>query len=160
MILTKQMIKEEVWFDPPLDVFQARPHAVDLRLACDVNLMPGVFTLCGSLEKVRLPNNVMGVVYPRSSLNRRGMALDMTGVVDAGYEGFLVLPITNCNDMPVPLRKGERVASIVFHRLEEPVEPELSKYHKGGASYVPDGADESAMIASGDIDGLKARYRA
>ena len=160
MILTKQQIIEKGLFASELDVFQVNPHSVDLRLAQDLKLAPGATMLGTSMDRVKLSNDVMGVVYPRSSTNRRNLALGMTGVVDAGYEGNLVLPITNLNDMEVTLKKGERVASIVFHRLEEPVEPRLSKYHNGDGSLVADKDEETSLVASGDIEGLKAKYRA
>lgn len=158
MILTRSAILEEVSFDPKLDVFQIQPHAIDLRIAMDVKLMPGVNVHIATMETVTLPNNVMGVVYPRSSTNRRFIMLDMTGIVDAGYSGRLMLPMTNCTDKPIELKEGERVASIVFHRLEEPVEIKISKYHGSDGAYVPDKEDEAALISSGDIAGLKRRY--
>jgi deoxycytidine triphosphate deaminase len=158
MILTKMQILEKKLFATPLDAFQVNPHSVDLRLAQDLRLAPGATMLGTSADRVRLGNDVMGVVYPRSSTNRRNIALGMTGVVDAGYEGGLVLPLTNLNDMEVTLRKGERVASIVFHRLEEPVEPRLSKYHNGDGSYVADKDEEASLIARGRAEELKERF--
>ena len=158
MILTKQQIIEKGLFATPLDVFQVNPHSVDLRLAQDLRLAPGATMLGASIDRVKLPNDVMGVVYPRSSTNRRNLSLGMTGVVDSGYEGGLVLPLTNLNDMEVTLKKGERVASIVFHRLEEPVQPRLSKYHDSDGTFVPDKSEETALIDGGDIDELKKRF--
>ena len=31
----------------------------------------------------------------RSSVNRRGISVDLTGIIDAGYEGQLIIPIRN-----------------------------------------------------------------
>lgn len=158
MILTSDKILAEVGFEPALDQFQVNPHSIDLRLEHEVTLMPGVFTMCRTMDEVHLPNDIMGVVYPRSSLNRKFVALDMTGIVDANYKGQLILPMTNCNDKPITLKRGERVAQIVFSRLEGEAKLRLSKYHKGDGSYKPDKDEEEALLASGDMDSLKSRY--
>lgn len=170
MILTRENIVEEVGFTPALDEFQVNPHSVDLRLAEDVTLeawtRATVFgvsvgdnrVMVKTLESVKLPGDVMGVVYPRSSTNRRGIVLDMTGVVDANYEGTLMLPLTNTTDKPIKLLKGERIAQIVFHRLEKQAVLRLSKYHGTAGDYVPDKEEETAMLQTGMLEAFKAKF--
>lgn len=158
MILTKEAILQEVNFPRGLDEFQVNPHSVDLRLGEEVVLQPGDTKMAQTLDVVGLPGDVMGVVYPRSSTNRRGVSVHMTGVVDANYEGQLVLPMTNLSHEAVTFMRGERVASIVFHRLERQATLRLSKYHKGDGSYMPDKSEESQLLKSGSLDELKARY--
>lgn len=177
MIITKEKILKEVKFQPVLDVFQVNPHSVDIRLASDVILPPYVHyrpedvarndmrigvdshVLGKSMEAIILPSDIMAVVYPRSSTNRRGITLDMTGVVDAGYSGHLTLPFTNWTMQKIVLKRGERVASLVFHRLEEPVTPRLSKYHNSNGEYIPDKSEESKLVETGGIEYLKENYR-
>lgn len=158
MILTKEKILAEIQFVPELDSLQVSSHSIDLRLAENHLLMPGVYTMMSTLEEVTLPDDVMGVVFPRSSTNRRFIALDMTGVVDAGYQGHLVLPLTNCNIEPIQLYRGERIAQMVFHRLEQPAVLKLSKYHKGDGNYVPDKERELDLVKQGMIQELKAEF--
>lgn len=172
MILTRDEILKEVKFEPGLDEFQVQSCAIDLRAAETIGLGYRAHYLMRSMEKISMPKDVVGVVYPRSSLNRKKVTLDMTGIVDPGYEGQLVLPLTNWDDeraapepgMPVGkykgvmIRKGERIASIVFHRISAPVEPRISKYQNSDGDYVPDKAEESAFIEAGDVDGLKRKY--
>ena len=161
MILTLDEILKEVKFDQLLDEFQVNPMSIDLRLAEDVWLSTEVskHAIGKSLESMKLPADVMGVVYPRSSTNRRFITLDMTGVVDPGYDGPLILPFTNWGDSEITLKKGERVASIIFYRVSKPVQVRLSKYHKGDGSYKPDKKEEAGFIERGDLDGLKAKYQ-
>jgi len=158
MILTKENIIEEVKFVPALDEFQVNPHSIDLRLKEAVWIDPGQTVMCQSMEAVTLPGNVMAVVFPRSSTNRRGCNVHMTGVVDANYSGQLIIPITNCGSLPVNFMKGERVASLIFHRLEKQATLRLSKYHGTDGTYKPDKGAEAQLLATGDIDGLKAKY--
>lgn len=160
MIITREKILAEVQFEPVLDVFQVNPHSIDLRLATALVLPHGVCIIGTSMEKVSLPDDIMVVVFPRSSTNRRGISLMMTGPVDAGYSGSLVLPLMNMKVETVTLKKGERVASLIFYRLEQPAGSRPSKYHNGDGTYVPDKEEETSFLASGDIEGLKAKYRA
>lgn len=158
MILTKENILVEIGFEPALDVFQVNPHSVDLRACVEVSLMPGVTTHVQTMERVTLPGDVMGVVYPRSSTNRRFIALDMTGVVDANYSGHLMMPMTNCTEKPIRILRGERVAQIVFQRLEKQAVLRLSKYHGTDGAYLPDKSDEVVFLETGNVEGLKAKY--
>jgi deoxycytidine triphosphate deaminase len=115
--------------------------------------------MCKTLESVKLPADVCGVVYPRSSTNRLGITLDMTGVVDANYEGHLILPLSYHGDSSsFHLLKGQRVASIMFHRLSAPVAIVQSKYHKTEGAHVPDKEEEQAYLEAGDIIGLKKTF--
>lgn len=172
MILTKNEILKEIKFEPGLDAFQLQSCAVDLRLSESILLGFRAHALLKTLEKVTMPKNVVGIVYPRSSLNRREITLDMTGIVDPGYEGHLTLPVTNWHmekaDMNDELRKGmykgtllkkgERIASIVFHRISSEVDPRLSKYHNSDGTFVPDKGEEAELIAAGDLETLKQKY--
>ncbi len=160
MILTAGEIKRCVRFETPLDAFQVNPHSVDLRTDSDVVLRPGEHFVARTIDHMTLPNDVMAVVYPRSSLNRSLVTLDMTGIVDAGYSGQLVLPLTNHSEKPVRIRKGQRIASLLFHRLEEPVEPRLSKYHGTDGAFLPDKDEEVRLLMAGDIEELKKKFPA
>jgi deoxycytidine triphosphate deaminase len=110
----------------------------------------------------------MAVMYPRSSTNRKGISVDLTGIIDSGYEGQLVIPIrNNTNSQTVRLYPGERFCQVVFERLAEPVEPRQSRYHQRD---IIDGVDvdsldlerqtEINLIMSGDIKKLKRKYPA
>ncbi len=73
----------------------------------------------------------MAILYPRSSTNRKGLSVDLTGIVDSGYEGQLVIPIgNNTSSQVVKLYPGERFCQLVFESLDEPVEAEKSRYHQ------------------------------
>lgn len=44
-------------------------------------------------NKIHIPEDVVGKVHPRSTLNRFGMAIHPTAVWDSGYEGFGTLTV-------------------------------------------------------------------
>ena len=136
-------------------------EVIELEAGQYFDLLPNEYVLVSTLESIKIPNNLMAVLYPRSSTNRKGMSLDLTGIIDAGYEGQLILPIrNNTHSQTVRLFPGERLCQIVFDKLSESVEHK-SKYHKRD---IIDGvqkekSDEADFIIKGDIKGLKDNYK-
>lgn len=103
---------------------------IELEQGQYFELLPGEYVLASTLESVKLPSDVMAVLYPRSSTNRRGLSVDLTGIIDAGWEGQLVIPIrNNTASQVVKLYPGERFCQIVFENLDEKVDVEKSRYH-------------------------------
>lgn len=131
------------------------------------DLLPNESIMVSTLENLKLPNNIMGVMYPRSSVNRKGLSVDITGIVDAGYEGQLTIPIRNNTAAQViRLYPGERVCQIVFEELTAAIKIRKSRYHKKdiieGVSVgtLPgERKGEIASILKGDIKELKTKYR-
>lgn len=71
-------------------------------------------------DKHDIPDGSVGLVFARSSLSKKGLMLtNSVGVIDAGYEGEVLVPLWNTSrDTPVVLEKHERVAQIVIVKLE------------------------------------------
>lgn len=136
-------------------------EVVELEQGQYFDLLPHEYALVVTLESIKVPNNLMAVLYPRSSTNRKGLSLDLTGIVDSGYEGQLTLPIRN-NTMSqiVRLYPGERLCQIVFEELTEAINPRKSKYHKRDIieGIKREKAIESRLIFRGDIKKLKAEH--
>lgn len=103
---------------------------IELEQGQIFELLPGEYVLASTLESVKVPGDLMAVLYPRSSTNRKGLSVDLTGIVDSGYEGQLVIPIrNNTASQVVKLYPGERFCQIVFEKLDENVVAEKSRYH-------------------------------
>lgn len=73
-------------------------------------------------ERLEFPLDLIGHVFLRSSYMRRGLVPCSLGRVEAGWRGRLVIELFNATDSTITVRKGERVASVEFTRLEAPVE--------------------------------------
>jgi dCTP deaminase len=136
---------------------------VELEKGQFFDLLPGEHILVSSLESITIPDDLMGVMYPRSSTNRKGISVDLTGIIDSGYEGQLVIPIrNNTQSQTVRLYPGERFCQIVFERLQHAVDARKSRYHQRD---IIEGVDvdsleqerqtEIELIRSGDIKSLK-----
>ena len=103
----------------------------------------------------------MAVLYPRSSTNRKGLSLDLTGIVDSGYEGQLTLPLrNNTHSQAVRLYPGERVCQFVFEELTGSVNARKSKYHKKDIveGIGREKRDETSLIMKGEIRKLKSEH--
>ncbi len=135
---------------------------VELEQGQYFDLLPGEHILVSTFESVKIPNDLMAVLYPRSSTNRKGLSLDLTGIIDSGYEGQLVLPIrNNTKSQTVRLYPGERLCQIVFEQLCESVEIRKSKYHNLDIieGFKNERNEESELILSGDIKKLKEDHK-
>lgn len=100
-------------------------HTVGGHKAYTLN--PGDFLLASSMERIKMPNDLVAIVHDKSSWARMGLALQNT-VLEPGWEGWITLEIT-AHRKPVTIFDGDPIAQLMFHRLEEPTEkPYTGKY--------------------------------
>ena len=141
---------------------------VELKPGQYFDLAPGESIIASTLEKIEIKApNLMGVLYPRSSINRRGLSVDLTGIIDAFYAGSLMIPILNkTNSQIIRIYPGERICQVLFHRLEDDLTQKeamlhgkISAKYQNTSSYELDSKkdeeDELKYIKSGDLTGLK-----
>jgi dUTP pyrophosphatase len=100
----------------------------DLMTAVDLTLDPGERALVPTGVSIALPEGYVALVHPRSGLAaRHGLSIVNTpGTIDAGYRGEIkVLLVNHDPSEPVSLRRGDRVAQLVFQRVERAVFTEV-----------------------------------
>jgi dCTP deaminase len=86
-------------------------------------IRPGEFVLGMVREYIRMPDDLVGSVDGRSSLGRLGIMVHTTSSsINPGWEGRIVLEITNLGKAPVKLYPGQRVAKLTFHKMTSPSE--------------------------------------
>ncbi len=146
--------------------FDKRNHeyfeVVELEQGQYFELLPQEYILVSTLEGIKMPTDLMAVLYPRSSTNRKGLSLDLTGVIDAGYEGQLILPIrNNTRSQAIRLYPGERLCQVVFEELKSEVVPRPSKYHQKDIieGVLMEKKEEVDLLAKGDIKALKEQFK-
>ncbi len=76
-------------------------------------LHPGEFVLGSTLERVALPNDIVGRLEGKSSLGRLGLLIHSTaGFVDAGFDGQLTLELSNVANLPITLYPDMKIGQI------------------------------------------------
>lgn len=110
---------------PYIDVRQDQADLTELVTASDTEpfiLHPGEFVLGATLERVRLPDDLVARLEGKSSLGRLGLVIHSTaGYVDPGFEGTLTLELSNINTLPITLYPAMRIGQISFLRMSSPV---------------------------------------
>ena len=123
--------------DPSGNSFGLSCCGYDLRIDQDLLMFPGDFELASAMEYFNLPNNVVGIVHDKSSLARLGIAVQNT-VAEPGWRGHLTLELTNHSNSVRAFYKGDAVAQVIFHFLDEPTEqPYVGKYQDQEAGPQP-----------------------
>ncbi len=134
---------------------------IELEQGQYFELLPNEHILVSSLESVKIPKDLMAILYPRSSVNRKGLSVDLTGIIDSGYEGMLTLPVrNNTASQIIRLYPGERFCQIVFEDLSHAVDARQSRWHRKDVieKGEPDKKDEIELVLSGDIKTLKTEH--
>lgn len=114
-------------------------------------LAPGESVIASTWEKIFLQApDIMGVLYPRSSINRRGLSVDMTGIVDVHYSGHLMIPILNKTPTQIiRIYPGERICQMVFQKLNQSLSREEGLKHGAGTSKY-EGATAQNLLSKKD----------
>jgi dUTP pyrophosphatase len=106
----------------PVPHYQTEHAAgVDLYAAVEqeVVIAPGAWTLVPTGIAVAIPEGYEGQVRPRSGLALKhgiGM-LNGPGTIDADYRGEIGIILFNFSGQPFPVRRGDRIAQLVFAKL-------------------------------------------
>jgi dCTP deaminase len=88
----------------------------DLRIKQDVWLFPmRRFRLASTIEKFRMPFDLVGVVHDKSTWARRGLSVFNT-VIEPGWNGFLTLELIYHGWLPLHIPAGAGIAQVLFHQ--------------------------------------------
>lgn len=86
-------------------------------------LHPGDFVLGSTVERVKIPADLVARVEGRSSLGRLAIVVHATaGFIDPGFEGQITLELSNLGRTAVKLYPGMRISQIVLHTMTSPAE--------------------------------------
>ena len=108
-----------------------------------ITMRPGDYFLVTTMETIRSPEEkvdigegmppvyLMPLVFPRSSLQRGGVALLRTKT-DPGYEGKLTFGLKNMGNQDFEFELGARMFNIVFEVVLGEINRAYSGQHQGG----------------------------
>ena len=109
-------------------------------------LHPGKFALGSTLERVGLPDDLVGRIEGKSSLGRLGLLIHTTaGFVDAGWDGYLTLELSNVANLPITLYPGMKIGQISFIQMTTSAD-------------VPYGSDQLGSKYKGQRGPTPSRY--
>lgn len=126
----------------------------DLTTTVDLVLEPGERKVVPTGISIALPDGFAAFVHPRSGLaSRCGVTVvNGPGTIDAGYRGEIQVLLVNLDrEHPARIRRGDRVAQLVFQRVELArfVEVErLPGSDRGAAGYGSTGGFAASAAAA------------
>ena len=86
-------------------------------------LHPGEFVLGSTLERIGVPDDLVGRVEGKSSLGRLGLLIHSTaGFIDAGFDGHITLELANVASLPITLYPGMKIGQISFLMMTTPAD--------------------------------------
>ena len=84
-------------------------------------LHPGEFVLGSTLERLRLPDDLVARLEGKSSLGRLGLLIHSTaGFIDPGFDGHVTLELSNVANLPITIYAGMKIGQLSFVELTEP----------------------------------------
>ena len=111
---------------PYIDVKQAQEELTELVEIEDSEpfiLHPGEFVLGSTLERIRLPDDLVARLEGKSSLGRLGLLIHSTaGFIDPGWDGHVTLELSNVANLPITIYYRMKIGQLSFVRMTEAAE--------------------------------------
>lgn len=86
-------------------------------------LHPGEFVLGSTAERVKLSDDLVARLEGKSSLGRLGLLIHSTaGFVDAGWNGYLTLELSNVATLPITIYPGMKIGQLSFLQMSTPAD--------------------------------------
>jgi dCTP deaminase len=112
----EKRLKEKSLVLSPFDAGCLNGAGYDLRLAMDTTIPAGKQQLVATLERVELPDDLVGTLHIRSSLARAGIVASLA-LVDPGFRGQLTISLYNAGTEPFRMSKSDRFVQMALHSL-------------------------------------------
>ena len=83
-----------------------------------ISIKPRSSVVVSIRENISIPNNMFGLVISTGSIFLQHGVQSPTAKIEPGYSGVLVLRLVNYSDSVVTIKKGQKIASMIFLRTE------------------------------------------
>jgi dCTP deaminase len=151
------------------DIHAEQFEEIILKSGQYFDLLPNEFVIGTSLERIEMnAPDLMALLFPRTSTNRRGINLSLSGIIDTGYKGNLIFPMKNeAGDQVLRLFPGERICQVIFEELSEKLTNKEADQHgltsakysgSSESKYKVDKANERNLLTNGNLGDLKKRF--
>ena len=131
---------------PFIDVKEPQEELTELVEVDDETpfiLHPGEFVLGSTLERIRLPDDLVARLEGKSSLGRLGLLIHSTaGFIDPGWDGHVTLELSNVANLPITIYHAMKIGQLSFVQMTEPAETpygegELGSKYQGQRGPTP-----------------------
>lgn len=106
------------WIHEAKRVSQQKHERFELPFGTRLLLHPGALALVPTLEWVKVPSDLMGMVTARSTWAREGLSIATATLIEPNYEGIVTLELANLGHIPIALYPGLEIAQIAFAQVE------------------------------------------
>lgn len=103
----------------------AADAGVDLHSLEDYELQPGERKLFKTGLAMEFPAGYVALIWPRSGLAYTRGIVVLAGVIDSGYRGDYGVILLNTGSIPLVVKKGERIAQLLFQKISLPIFEEV-----------------------------------
>lgn len=135
------VIDSKIWVEP------SHVEVISVEYGDKFVLHPGDFVLWVTLEKIKIPYDLVARCEWRSSIGRLWVIIHSTaGFIDPGFEGTITLEMTNINEVPVVLYPGMRIGQFAFETIHGTVENTYDK--RIGSKYMHQVIPEESRISN------------
>lgn len=91
----------------------------DLFTSEECTIQPGETKDVHTGVRIQMPPYLFARITGRSSSLRKRNLLVNEGIIDRGYTGEMFICVHNLGTEPVTIKKGDRVAQVLFHLIED-----------------------------------------
>lgn len=98
----------------------------------EYELRPGEIIFVRTVEKLSIPNNILGRIAEKNSRMRQGLKVDGPHY-QPGHVTYAFLRVQNISENVIVLQKGMKIAQIIFEQLTQV--PEVPYGNQVGASF-------------------------
>ena len=89
------------------------------KVYIDDQELDGHFCIASSIERFKMPDNLVAIVHDKSTWARQGLSVFNT-VLEPGWEGYLTLELVYHGKKDLFIPSGSGIAQVIFHQLSNP----------------------------------------
>ena len=97
----------------------------------EILLPPNSFLLSRTIEKFRIPRDVIAIGVSKSTYARCGISVNISPL-ESEWEGYVTIEVTNSTNLPVRIYANEGICQFLFFQGSEPCE---TSYADRGGKY-------------------------
>jgi len=120
------------------------PKAIDNQAFVEIKanhclIPPNSFALARSVERFKIPRDVLCVVLGKSTYARCGIIINVTPL-EPEWEGHVTIEISNTTPLPAKIYANEGLCQVLFYQSDEPCQKSYAdksgKYNQQPAEIV------------------------